>query len=71
MVPVLVSLGVTAFLIFTGFVLNALAHFESQQFKLLWLGGSLVVGALVYRVFQRLKQQKNQRKYDQNGGMGS
>jgi hypothetical protein len=68
MLPILVSLGATAFLILTGFVLNALAHFESQQFKLLWVGGSLAIGALVYRVFQRLKQ-KHQR--DPQGGMES
>ncbi|MGB2905694.1 MAG: hypothetical protein WBB73_01250 [Candidatus Aminicenantaceae bacterium] len=56
MLPLLVSLCVTAFLILSGFVLNALARFESQQFKLLWMGGSLVVGILIYRVSQRIKQ---------------
>ena len=68
MLPLLVSLGATSLLIFSGFVLNALAHFESQQFKLLWLGGSLAVGALVYHVFRRLRQKK---QHNPNGGMES
>ncbi len=58
MLPLLASLSVTVFLILAGFVLNALARFESQQFKLLWLAGSCAVGFLFYRVVQRHKQKK-------------
>ena len=58
MLPLLVSLSVTALLTVAGFVLNALARFESQQFKLLWLAGSCAAGLLIYRLFQRHKQSK-------------
>jgi positive regulator of sigma E activity len=58
MLPLLVSLIVTAFLILAGFVLNALARFESQQFKLLWLAGSCAAGFLFYHIFHRKKQKK-------------
>jgi hypothetical protein len=53
MIPLLLSLCVTLFLVLTGFVFNALARFESQQFKLLWLGGSCGVGYLVFRLIHR------------------
>ena len=58
MLPLLVSLAVTALLIVAGFLLNALARFESQQFKLLWLAASCAAGLLFYRLFQRHKQRK-------------
>ena len=58
MLPLLVSLAVTAFLIVAGFVLNALARFETQQFKLLWLAGSCGVGLLIYRRFQKRRQRQ-------------
>ena len=58
MLPLLVSLGATAFLVLAGFVLNALARFESQQFKLMWLVGSCAAGLLFYRVVVRHKQRK-------------
>lgn len=62
MLPLIVSLGVTAILILTGFVLNALARFESQQFKLLWLAGSCAAGLIFYRVIQRHKQNREQNR---------
>ena len=54
---------VSAFLILLGFTLNALARFESQQFKLLWLGGSIAVGVFVYRIFQRYKRDRQRDHY--------
>jgi hypothetical protein len=62
MLPLLVSLGVTAVLILAGFLLNALARFESQQFKLLWLAGSCAAGLIFYRVIQRHKQNREQNR---------
>jgi hypothetical protein len=67
MLPLLVSLGVTACLILAGFVLNALARFESQQFKLLWLAGSCAAGFFFYRLIRKRKHKTLHESEHENG----
>jgi hypothetical protein len=68
MIPLLAALSVTAALILAGFVLNTLAHFESQQFKFSWIAGSCGAGFLFYRAFRRWKAKSKPGDFPRNRG---
>jgi len=68
MIPLLVSLLVTAGLILAGFLLHVLVHFRSLHLRLLWLVGSLAAGILCYRLFRRFHPHARSIKSNQNEG---
>ncbi len=71
MLPLILSVCVTLFLILAGFLFNTLARFESQQFKLLWLAGSCGAGYLVFRLIHRLRLKKSGNRFPYEGGTPS
>ena len=56
LVPALTSLAAAAVLIAVGFLINTFVFFESQQTKVLWLGGSVAVGVGIFRLFLHLRK---------------
>ena len=56
LVPVLTALAATAVVIAVGFLINTVVFFESQQVKVLWIGGSIAVGLGVFRLITYLRQ---------------
>jgi len=59
LMPVTVSLGITAFLVLSGFILNLFIHFESNQIKIIWLILSVFGGFLAYKLFKKKRKNKN------------
>ena len=62
LVPVLTALAAAAVLIAVGFFINTFLMFESQQVKVLWLGGSVGVAIGIYRLVRNLRQNSDQNK---------
>ncbi len=58
LVPLLLSIGVAAFLITAGFAINLMVHFESNQVKIIWIGSSLLVGFALYLLLSRIRKQR-------------
>ena len=64
LVPVLTALAAAAVVIAVGFLINTVVFFESQQVKVLWIGGSVAVGLGIYRLIAHLKRSSQ----NKNGG---
>jgi hypothetical protein len=62
LVPVITSLAATALVIAVGFLINTFVFFESQQVKVLWIGGSIAVGLGIFRLITHLKQSLDKKK---------
>jgi hypothetical protein len=58
LVPLFLAIGVAAFLITAGFVVNLVVHFESNQVKIIWIGSSLLVGFAIYLSLSKIRKQK-------------
>ncbi|NIM59741.1 MAG: hypothetical protein GTO16_12500 [Candidatus Aminicenantes bacterium] len=58
LVPLTLAIGVAAFLITAGFIVNLVVHFESNQVKIIWIGSSLLVGFAIYLLFSKIRKQK-------------
>ncbi len=59
LVPVLASLAAVALVIAAGFLINTLVFFESQQVKVLWIGGSIAVGLGIFRLITCMRQRSD------------
>lgn len=62
LVPALTALAAAAVLIVLGFLINTFVFFESQQVKVLWLGGSVAVGVGIFRLFLHLRKRSDKNK---------
>jgi hypothetical protein len=60
--PLFLSTAVAAFLIITGFVINLVVHFESNQVKIIWVGSSLLVGFALYLLLSKIKKQREKKR---------
>lgn len=56
LLPFLISLAATAILIFVGFLVNMIAHFEENQIKIIWIGSSLVLGFIFFILVSKIKK---------------
>lgn len=58
LVPLFLSIGVAAFLIIAGVVINIIVHFESNQIKIVWIVSSFLVGLAIYLLLSKIKKKK-------------
>jgi len=58
LVPLFLSIGVAAFLIIAGVVINIIVHFESNQIKIVWIVSSFLVGLAIYLLLSKIKKIK-------------
>ena len=57
LVPLITALLTVLFLISCGIIINLFANFESNQVKIAWLLGSVLVGLAVYFLLTKSKRQ--------------
>ncbi|MCK4760520.1 MAG: hypothetical protein KAT69_10755 [Candidatus Aminicenantes bacterium] len=57
LLPLIVALLTVSFLISCGILVNLFANFESNQVKIAWLLGSVLVGLAVYFLLTKSKKQ--------------
>jgi hypothetical protein len=57
-VQFLVALAAFALLLFAGFVINWLVHFEQNQIKVIGIGAALLVAIAISGIIAKLRQQK-------------
>ena len=50
------ALAAAAVVIAIGFLINTIVFFESQQVKVLWIGGSIAIGLGIFRLITYLRQ---------------
>jgi uncharacterized membrane protein YvbJ len=62
LVPLITALLTALFLISCGIIINLFANFESNQVKIAWLLGSVLVGLAVYFLLTRSRKQTRRDK---------
>jgi hypothetical protein len=56
LIPLLTAFAATIILILAGFIINMAIHFESNQVKIAWIGISVFIGFLLYRLFSKKRK---------------
>jgi len=59
LIPILGAAATVGFLIATGFILNMLFHFESNQIKIIWTAGSVLFGFILFHLINRYKASRD------------
>lgn len=55
LVPIATAAVTVVFLIAAGFFMNMLFHFESNQIKIIWTAGSVLLGFILFHLINRYK----------------
>jgi hypothetical protein len=58
LVPLVLAIAVTAFLIAAGVAVNLVVHFENNQVKIIWIASSILVGFSLYLLLSKLRKQR-------------
>ena len=61
----LVALAVFAALLFAGFVIHLLVHFEKNQVKVIWTGAALLAAAAISALIAKMRRSKEKGNKDQ------
>jgi uncharacterized membrane protein YvbJ len=61
----LVALAAFALLLFAGFLINLLVHFEQNQIKAIWIGAALLLATAISGIIAKLRQQREKGKRNQ------
>ncbi len=59
LIPLLTAFAATFILILAGFIINMAIHFESNQVKIAWIGISVFIGFVLYRLFSRKRKKSD------------
>ena len=54
-----IALALTTLFVLFGFIVNLLVHFEANQVKIAWLGGSFLLGGSLSLLIKKLKEKKD------------
>jgi len=57
LIPLITAIFSVFFLIFSGIIINLFTNFESNQVKIAWLLGSVLVGLAIYYLLSKNKKQ--------------
>jgi hypothetical protein len=61
----LVALAVFIALLFVGYIIHLLVHFEENQIKVIWTGAAILAAAAISALIAKMRQDKNRGSKDQ------